>query len=437
MVGKKRLEINMMNKESDIKDILKRKGVTLINPESIHIAEEIEPDRIAGDGVVIYAGSKIYGKRTLILPGSIIGYESPATIENCHIGPRVKLAGGYFRDSVFLKNVSFGSCAHVREGCILEEDSSAAHSVGLKQTILFPYVTLGSLINFCDCFMAGGTGKKNHSEVGSSYIHFNFTPQQDKATPSMLGDVPRGVMLDQPPIFLGGQGGLVGPCRLGFGITVAAGTICRTDEPRANRLIYGGPGKGGNISYIPGTYRNIKRILINNLTYIGNMYALRQWYLCVRRLFISEDFPELLFEGLNGALTMAIDERMKRINELIRKLDEGSGPGSEKQGGLSQSNSVRRHMDLTKKWPFIEAIIKTLQDFTGNEAFRDSFLREINKEIHKTGKNYIKVIKTLGPDVKKTGTCWLQGIVDRLIKESTEALPSFGEIRLTNEEQDT
>ena len=136
-----------------------------------------------------------------------------------------------------------GLARTVREGCILEEHASIAHTVGLKQTILFPFVTLGSLINFCDCLMAGGTGPKDHSEVGSSYIHFNFTPNQDKATPSLIGDVPRGVMLNQRPIFLGGQGGMVGPLRLNYGITVAAGTILRKDELRPDRLIIGGGGR--------------------------------------------------------------------------------------------------------------------------------------------------------------------------------------------------
>ena len=142
----------------------------------------------------------------------------------------------------------------MREGTILEEEASIAHTVGLKQTILFPFVTLGSLINFCDCLMAGGTDRKNHSEVGSSYIHFNFTPNQDKATPSLIGDVPRGVMLNQRPIFLGGQGGMVGPVRLDYGITVAAGTILRKDELRPNRLIIGGAGQGGSIEFRPGRF---------------------------------------------------------------------------------------------------------------------------------------------------------------------------------------
>ena len=39
-----------------------------------------------------------------------------------------------------------------------------------------------------------------------------------------------GVMLNQSPIFLGGQGGLVGPCRLAFGTITAAGTINRKEK---------------------------------------------------------------------------------------------------------------------------------------------------------------------------------------------------------------
>jgi len=111
--------------------------------------------------------------------------------------------------------------------------------VGLKQTILFPFVTLGSLVNFCDCLMAGGTSKKDHSEVGSSYIHFNYTPEQDKATPSLIGDVPQGVMVNRPPIFLGGQGGAVGPVRIGYGTVVKAGTILRKDVA-GGKLVGGG-----------------------------------------------------------------------------------------------------------------------------------------------------------------------------------------------------
>jgi len=155
----------------------------------------------------------------------VIGAEAPVTIENCQLGRGVKLKGGYFSGAVFLDGSNMGSGAHVREGTILEEEASGAHAVGLKQTVLLPFVTLGSLINFCDILMAGGASRKDHSEVGSSYIHFNYTPNQDKATASLVGDVPRGVLLNQKSIFLGGQGGLVGPARIAYGCVIAAGGI--------------------------------------------------------------------------------------------------------------------------------------------------------------------------------------------------------------------
>ena len=197
-------------------------GVRIDAPESIQVDDAIDPDRISKNNVIVHAGCKLFGQRTLICEGAELGYESPVTLNNCYVGPHVKLKGGYFENAVFLEGAQAGSGSQVRGGTIFEEQASIAHTVGLKQTILFPYVTLGSLINFCDCLMAGGTSRKNHSEVGSSYIHFNYTPNQDKATPSLIGDVARGVMLNQSPIFLGGQGGLVGPCRLAYGTITAS-----------------------------------------------------------------------------------------------------------------------------------------------------------------------------------------------------------------------
>ena len=170
-----------------------KKGVKIANPGAVEIGPEVDVNRISGEGVIIYPGSRILGSDTLILAGVKLGYEGPVTVDNCQIGPDVELKGGYFNRSVFLDKAKCSLGSHVREATILEEQASIAHTVALKHTILLPFVTLGSLINFCDCLMAGGTSRKNHSEVGSSYIHFNFTPSQDKATASLIGDVPRGV----------------------------------------------------------------------------------------------------------------------------------------------------------------------------------------------------------------------------------------------------
>jgi bifunctional UDP-N-acetylglucosamine pyrophosphorylase / glucosamine-1-phosphate N-acetyltransferase len=259
-----------------------QQGVTIPNPRSVTIGDEVDLGRIAEDGVTLYPGTRIFGASSFVGQGAQIGAEGPATIENCYIGQDVSLKGGYFSGAVFLRKAVCGLGSHVRQGTILEEEASIAHMVGLKQTILFPFVTLGSLINFCDCLMTGGTSRKNHSEVGSSYIHFNFTPNQDKATPSLLGDVPRGVMLNQSPIFLGGQGGLVGPCRIAYGTVLAAGTICRNDQLVEDHLVFGEKAHSGKIPYITGVYHGLKRILTNNILYIANLYALKCLRHCSR-----------------------------------------------------------------------------------------------------------------------------------------------------------
>jgi UDP-N-acetylglucosamine/UDP-N-acetylgalactosamine diphosphorylase len=408
----------MKNLNHKIK-ILIEKGARIPNPESIEIGGDVDVERISGDGVSIYSGCKIFGSSTLILPGCSIGYEGPVTMENCQLGTNVKLKSGYFKQSVFLDNVSMGSGSHVRDGTILEEQASVAHTVGLKQTILFPFVTLGSLINFCDCFMAGGTDRQNHSEVGSSYIHFNYTPNQDKATPSLMGDVPKGVMLNQNPIFLGGQGGLIGPCRLTFGTTIAAGTINRKDELNPGRLIFGGAAKRLSIPFTPGVYRSEKRIVINNVIYIANLMALMQWYTHVRSMFISQDFPQSLLDGLKDKLVMAINERVNRLGELCLKMPD---PEIARE---TSDKLMRQKNELRDRWPEIKDALKESKE--GDLSLRDPFLENINRGINEFGRDYIPVIKNLSGKNSALGTNWLQGLVDDVTTQIIDLIPTFNE----------
>lgn len=381
-------------------DKLIKKGAKIANPGAVEIGPEVEIDRLSGDGVVIYAGCKIYGEDTLILPGAKLGYEAPVTVDDCQVGPDVELKGGYFNRSVFLDNVKCGLGAQVREATILEEQASIAHTVALKHTILLPFVTLGSLINFCDCLMAGGTSRKDHSEVGSSYIHFNFTPNQDKATASLIGDVPRGVMLNQRPIFLGGQGGLVGPCRLGFGLTVAAGTIIRKDEPRPDRLIFGGAGKGGNVPYQPGNFRIGRKIIINNITYIANLIALKHWYQKVRGLFVAQRFPEALLKGLDAKVSLAVSERINRLEAVcLSKAEAG--------------------------WFELKEFLQDPLSNPGDAKTMDTFLESVHQGIAACGKDYIRVIQGLEPADSAGGTRWLQGIVDHILAQARRMMPGL------------
>ena len=335
-------EPDMTDSQTKVLSLLE-KGVVVHDPSSVHIDSSVDVARIA-PGSVIHAGCRLRGAKTSIGPGSVIGEEAPATVEDCRLGREVSLKGGFFSGSTFLDGAGVGSSGHVRPGSLLEERASAAHSVGFKQTILLPFVTVGSLVNLCDCLVAGGTGPKDHSEVGSSYVHFNFTPQQDKATPSLLGDVPRGVMVDQPPIFLGGQGGLVGPARVAFGTVIAAGVVCRQDILEEGLLYAGRPSVAGRArTFRRGSYTGISRLFRNNLHYLGNILALRCWYHFCRSPLMSHDqYQAACCEGAMAALGIIVDERLRRLGDVaetvaesleapcavVRSRDQRSGAGA-------------------------------------------------------------------------------------------------------------
>ncbi len=407
-----------------IKDLLIKKGVKIPCPEGVEIGDDINPDRISGDNVTIHSGCKLYGPKTLIMSGTRLGYETPATVHDCQIGKNVELGGGYFFGSTFLENSSMGSGAHIRQACLLEEGARGAHTVGLKQTILFPYVTLGSLINFCDCLMAGGTDSKNHSEVGSSYIHFNYTQNQDKATASLIGDVPRGVMINQRPIFLGGQGGMVGPVTIEYGTIVAAGTVVRKDIDKEDTMLLGSPAIARSMPFHANLYSNLQRIIRLNINYIASLTALRTWYMDIRSIFIKDDLERELHRGAVDKLDAAINERLKQLRKIAGKMPESIEIQKSISGNPSEKMILRKR-EYGEKWPDIEEFLKGCLERIDDNQARNDFIEIIDNAVSLKGKNYITAVKSLEKGESQKGTEWLQGIVDSINGRVWEFLPSF------------
>ena len=214
-------------------DALEKKGVRIIDPRQVYLSPDVDIERIY-PGSVLYPGARLTGSRTLIGSGAKIGTEGPATVNDSVIGAGASIASGYVTESTLLPRAKAGGNCHFRNGTLLEEEANTAHAVGLKQTIMMHGVTMGSLINFCDALLSGGLSRKVHTEVGSGFIHFNFTPwgeTGDKATPSLIGTATEGVFIDKPPIFLGGMSGIVGPKQIGFGAMTIAGQVVRRSVP--------------------------------------------------------------------------------------------------------------------------------------------------------------------------------------------------------------
>lgn len=380
------------------------KGVDISNPLTLDIGPEVDPARISSDGVRIYPGCRIYGAGTVISAGARLGAEGPVTIDDCRLGPGVELKGGYFAKSVFLEKASMGLGAHVREGTLLEEEANGAHCVGLKQTILFPFVTLGSLINFCDCLMAGGTSRRDHSEVGSSYIHFNFTPDGNKTTASLFGDVPRGVMLNQRPIFLGGQGGAVGPIHVGYGTVVAAGSVLRDDVPEDGMLVAAeGPGRLRRPA-TPRVYKRLSRVVGANFLYLASLCALEAWYAEIRRPFFdAQELGPLVYEGARAVLAGARRERADRLTAMVATV--------------SPDDPARRELR--------EHIAEALAVFAP-PATAGGFAAAFRAAVGGAPTGYIAAVQGLPPEVAAAGTQWLHGLVDDLCRRAAALVPALG-----------
>ena len=304
-------------------EILGQRGVVIVDSRQTHVDEAVDLERLR-PGCVLHPGTRLSGRRTFLGAGAQVGHEGPVVLHDTVLDQDARIASGYARGAVLLRGASAGANAHLREGTLMEEESSTAHCVGLKQTILLSFVTLGSLVNCCDVLVAGGTSRADHSEIGSGFIHFNFTPwgrRGDKATPSCFGDVVRGVFLRQPRIFVGGMAGVVGPRSIGFGSVTGAGQVLRRDVPDGRLSVQAS--RPIDRPWVPHAVSDPAPRLAGNVEFIAQMVALSAWYRHVR-------LPRSLRgpEGPGGASVVeeavtnvdaGIQERLKRLASFLEE----------------------------------------------------------------------------------------------------------------------
>src|SRR5262249_28525145 len=212
-------------------DALIENGTIIHDRRQVFIGSDVILQSIL-PGAQLFPGTRIVGSRCVVGRNAVVGSEGPATLDNVVLDDNAEIASGYVTNSALLRGSRIGSNGHIRACTLLEEEASTAHGVGLKQTILMSYATLGSLINFCDGIISGGRSRSDHTEVGSGFINFNFTPwgsSGDKATPTLIGSVCKGVFLHNDRMFLGGLTGTVGPGQVAFGAFTVAGQVVRRD----------------------------------------------------------------------------------------------------------------------------------------------------------------------------------------------------------------
>ncbi len=389
---------------------LAARGVDVWGPERVYIAADVPLENI--EPGVSLLNATLSGSETRIGAGSRIGISGHARIENCQIGRDVELGAGSYQDATLLDSVRVRGFAEIREGTLIEEQVDVAHSAAFKNTILTATVVTGSLINFCDIFMSGGTSREDHSEVGSGAIHFNFDPRGDKWS-SMVGDA-TGILMRSAPIFIGGNSGLVGPVAVDFGAVVAAGSIVRRDVG-ANCVHSEAMRSGEAQPFDRERYAMLGRKFIRTARLVGTLRALDAWYAQVRLPFATDD-QKPLYEAARRQIERHIAERARRLQTIISKLDRSVGKW-EQAPGEDGTRCIREHRLLIESQ---DGIAKTLLD-PGSPLTAPEQAIEAYQKQDASGR-HIPRTRHLDDASAEAFSRWLQAIADQPAESIRELL---------------
>ncbi|MFC1878020.1 hypothetical protein ACFL2E_12245, partial [Thermodesulfobacteriota bacterium] len=206
---------------------------------------------------------------------------------------------------------------------------------------------------------------------------------------------------------------------------MVAGTLFRKDVTRPGRMLFEGASKGGNVPFVPGLYRGIKRIVVNNSLYIGNLISLLHWYQHVRSLYVSDNFPDMLQAAVIEKLQLIIQERIQRLDQLIGKVPLSIQKYKDIYHMDAGAKIMLQQKELFAKQSTVSDCLLSMQAYPGDTALRDQFLNRMIHASQNNDKNYIKTVQSLDPESKQMGSDWLQGIVDKTLSEVLEILPSF------------
>ena len=415
-----------------ISDILslREHGVIVPAPDQVAIERSVVLSQIS-EGAILYPFSRLSGAKTKIYPQAEIGICGPAYIENSIIGshakignlgavtlkdtvvgPKTVLGTGVAEQAVFLgkesteNDFTTGVGFRVRKGSLYEEDASSAQHTDTKMSILFPWVTLGSNVNLCDLFLSGGTGPSlgNFTEVGSGTIHFNFTIRGDKATGTLLGDVPRGVFLQQERLFIGGNNTLIGPTQGEFGVMSAAGV--RLSGALSPGLHFGKKLPEGIKSYQAEIYSHPQATLETQFTYIAHCIALFHWYQEIRVPLVEKDRElSTVYQAGKRIVELNIQERIKHVDSVIQALHESKKMAQTQ--GTASSQFVQEHDSLMAKWPQQK---ENFLNYTSKQPPPPILLEQLQSLISEPFQ-YTKTIQGLPQETVTIGIQWLQSIV--------------------------
>ncbi len=409
-------------------------GMSILAPESVIVGEEVKLENLEA-GVVIGPGTKILGAETMIGAGTEI--QGAAIIKNSLIGRNCSLAAGEYADSVLLDGCSTVGWARVRGHSAWEEGSNSAHNCDTKTTVLGYKITLGSLINFCNVLMLGGTSPRLEvgAEVGSGTINFNFLPFGPTVgaliKPStVVGSMESPFLVcDGAPTryaFVGGHCSFIAPVVIGLGTVVAA-------KSRINPGIY------GDDKLIGGG--NIEKPVVLDVSKVRILKDMTPKYeILIRQMAIATAFQKWFALRVAWARRNKLDEfEIRLIEGFALKIDnymgalEAYGDNIAKyllaSDESSRPDSLKKNKAIATRWKEkIKAQMKTfMTDETGyaeGTAGLNSELDRITREKSSGDKQFYDLLAKLSyssPEVKAARE-YFSGLVETIVLQSSHDL---------------
>ncbi|MDH4121916.1 MAG: hypothetical protein OEV94_10025 [Deltaproteobacteria bacterium] len=413
----------------------RQRGVIIPRPDLVAVAKDVSPEALA-PGAVLHPFCRLSGAATRVGPGAVLGEGGAVTLQDvwvgegarvgtmgpvaaktCAMGPGTVLGSGAVEDAVFLgkegpqPEITCGLGFRVRKGSLYEEDASSGQQTDTKMTVLFPWVTLGSNVNWCDLLMAGGTGPGlgDFSEVGSGAVHFNYSPRGDKATGSLLGHV-TGVFLRSPRLFLGGNLSLLGPAQAEFGAETGAG------NRYAKKLRAGWNAPQvlpKDRSFDSSLYGNLSWVWQSQLDYLGQLAALMAWYRQVRiPLAQGRVEQETVYRRGLAVLELNRAERVHQLAGWAARVEQGL---SRLEAGHPQDPRLPQHRALALGWP--QAAQRLAAPMAEPPAPADLRLGLETSAGRQTPWRYTKIIQGLTTGQAKAGEAWLQSVAQQAVPE--------------------
>ena len=197
--------------QTRIKENWMKAGVTMIDPRSITIDENVELEA----DVILEPQTHLRGN-TKIATGSRIGPGS--LIENSKIGANVTVLYSVVSDAEIANNTRIGPYAHLRGGVKLGESCRVGNFVEIKKT------TIGSNTNMAHLSYLGDATLGDRVNIGAGTITANYDGKKKHLTTIKQGTK------------TGSNSVLVAPVTLGENVTVAAGSVV-TQDVQDNALV--------------------------------------------------------------------------------------------------------------------------------------------------------------------------------------------------------